>query len=362
MRSSVGVLATSTSRGALTLSQAGMPIVLVLLSLVFYVDNSAFLSAANVRAILIAVSYVGIIAVGQTLLLVGGEFDISVGANAGLSSLLSGWLMTTHHLPVAVAVLGGLACGAFIGLINGLLVVRVGLPAFIATLGMFYAAGGMTQLLTHGYPIYPLPKIVGKIGAANVFWGLGWSIVVLIVLAVVADQALRRTAIGRHLYATGADKEVARLVGINTSAYKISCFILTGTLSALAGLLVMASLASATTSIGQGWELYVIAGCIVGGVSLFGGEGTIVAGIVGTLLIQAIESGLVVIGVNPNWQEVAVGVVMVSAVVLDLLRRKLSARGLVARAEAQQLHGEGGPSAHERVPAKQAVSDQGEAS
>jgi ribose transport system permease protein len=238
-----------------------------------------------------------------------------------------------------VAILGGLACGACIGLINGLLVVRVGLPAFIATLGMFYAAGGLTQLLTHGYPIYPLPKIVGDIGSSKVFFGLGWSVVVLLVLAVVVDVALRRTSIGRHLYATGADKEVARLVGINTSLYKISCFVLTGVLAALAGLLVMASLASATTSIGQGWELYVIAGCIVGGVSLFGGSGTILAGIVGTLLIQAIESGLVVIGVNPNWQQVAVGVVMVAAVVLDLLRRKLSARGFVMLAGQQLLGG-----------------------
>jgi ribose transport system permease protein len=329
-RRRLGSLRGAAGRG-IAVSEAGILIFLGLLVLVFYLLQPNFLSAQNIRAMLIAVSFVGIIAVGQTLLLVGGEFDLSVGSNAGLSAIVSAWLMTSGGLPVPLAILGGLACGAGVGLVNALVVVRLGIPAFIATLGMYYSAAGLTLLVSHGYPIYPLPGVIGEIGTSSVFFGLGWSFVILLLLALVADFALRRTTVGRNLYATGGNKEIARLVGINTRLYKTACFVLTGALAALAGMLVMASLAAGSTSIGQGWELLVIAGVVVGGVSLFGGVGTVLAGIIGMLLLQVVQSGLVVVGVSPNWQQVAVGLIMVAAVGLDLFRRKVSARDLPHR-------------------------------
>ncbi len=311
-------------RRAFAVSEAGILVSLLALIVVFYLLNDAFLSAANIRAMLGAMSFVTIIAVGQTLLLVGGEFDLSVGSVAGLCSIISAWLMTKGHVPVPLGILGGLAAGSAIGLINGLVVVRLGIPAFIATLGMLYAAQGFTLLITNGYPIYPLPKAVNDIGQASPVLGLGWSFIVMAVLVVVADVVLRRTTVGRNLYATGGNKEIARLVGINTNAYKIVAFMLTSTLAALAGMFVMGSLGSATTSIGAGWELLVIAGVVIGGVSLFGGVGTVLAGFVGMLLLQVVQSGLVAVSVSPNWQTVAIGVIMIVAVGLDLFRRKVS--------------------------------------
>ncbi len=306
--------------------EVGVLSALAILVIVFFVLNHAFLSAINIRAILDAVAFVGIIGVGQTVLLVAGEFDLSVGSVAGLCAAVSGWLMTTGRLPVDIAVLGGLAAGAGLGLVNGVIVVRFGIPAFIATLGMLFVAQGMTQVITNGYPIYPLPDSVGNVGAAQPLFGIGWAFVILLVFLVVGDLTLRRTTIGRNVYATGGNKEVARLVGIDTDRYKMVCFTLVGTLSALAGMLVMASLASATTSIGQGWELTVIAGVVVGGVSLFGGVGTVLAGFIGMLLLQVVQSGLVVVGVSANWQQISVGVIMVLAVGLDVVRRKVSVR------------------------------------
>ena len=148
---------------------------------------------------------------------------------------------------------------------------------------------------------------------------------------------LRRTVLGRNMYATGGNPEVARLVGINTDLYKIGAFILVGVLAAIAGMFVMADLASGTTSIGSGWELTVIAGVVVGGVSLFGGAGTMAGGLIGVLLLQVVQSGLVVIGVNSNWQQIAVGVIMVLAVGLDILRRRLFiAGGAARRGDAKQ--------------------------
>jgi ribose transport system permease protein len=154
--------------------------------------------------------------------------------------------------------------------------------------------------------------------------GLGWSFVLLVVLATVGDLLLRRTVIGRNMYATGGNPEIAKLVGIGVARYKIACFVVVGALAALAGLLAMGSLGSATTGIGQGWELTVIAGVVIGGVSLFGGVGTVLAGVLGMVLLQSVQSGLVIIGVSTNWQTVSVGVIMILAVGLDLLRRKIS--------------------------------------
>lgn len=319
--------ASNRLRRALAISEAGVLVSLAGLVLVFWLLEPAFLSATNVRSMLSAISFVGIIAVGQTLLLVAGEFDLSVGSTAGLSAIVSAWLMTKGGLPVGIGILGGLGTGALVGLINGLLVVGVGIPAFIATLGMLYAAKGFTYVITNGYPIYPLPSVIGRIGSAEVIFGLGWSFVLLVVLALIGDFVLRRTTIGRNLFATGGNEEVARLVGIPTGRYKILAFMAVGMLASVAGMLVLADGASGTPSIGQGWELTVIAGVVIGGVSLFGGVGTVAAGIVGMLLLQVVQSGLVVVGVNPNWQTVAVGLIMILAVGVDVTRRRVSLSG-----------------------------------
>ena len=319
-------------RGALRLagratavSEAGVIGALVVLVVVFQSLDSAFLSSADIRAILAAVSFVGIIAVGQTILLVAGEFDLSVGSTAGLSAIVSAWVMTDGQAPYGVGIAAGIATGLLIGLVNGITVVRFGIPAFIATLGMLYTAQGLTNLITNGDPIYPLPAAVGDVGQATPLFGLGWSVWAMVLLLIVGDVILRRTTLGRNLYATGGNRDVAELVGINTAVYKLVCFVIVGGLSAVAGLFVMGSLATGSPTIGGGWELIVIAGVVVGGVSLFGGVGTVLAGLIGMLLLQVVQSGLVVVGVSANWQTVAVGVIMVLAVGLDLVRRRVSA-------------------------------------
>ena len=311
--------------------EVGVLLALVVIVVFFYVLEPAFLSERNIRAILRVVSFVGIIAIGQTILLVSGEIDLSVGAVAGLSAVVSAKLMTALALPVPVALVGGVLVGGCVGLVNGLAVVKLKIPAFIQTLGMLFIGQGLIQLVTNGYPVYPLPKVVGAIGMADFVFGLGWSFVFFVIAAVSADFVLRRTVLGRNMYATGGNPEVARLVGIDTNRYKIGAFMVTGMLAAVAGMFVMADLSSGTTSIGSGWELTVIAGVVVGGVSLFGGSGTMAGGLIGILLLQVVTSGLVVIGVNANWQQIAVGLIMVIAVGLDVLRRRTFIAGSSAQ-------------------------------
>jgi ribose transport system permease protein len=311
----------------LAVGEVGVLAALVLITAFFYLLEPAFLSERNIRAVLTVVSFVGIIAIGQTVLLIGGEFDLSVGSVAGVSAVVSAQLMTALALPVPVAVLGGMLTGGVIGLVNGLVVVKFKIPAFIQTLGMLFIGQGLIQVVTNGYPVYPLPESVGNFGAARPFLGMGWSFYFFIVVAVVADFVLRRTVLGRNMYATGGNQDVARLVGINTALYKIGAFVFIGVLAGIAGMFVMADLSAGTTSIGSGWELAVIAGVVVGGVSLFGGAGTIAGGLSGVLLLQVVQSGLVVVGVNANWQQIAVGIIMVLAVGLDILRRRFFIAG-----------------------------------
>jgi ribose transport system permease protein len=315
----------------IAVGELGVIAALLLLTAFFYALEPAFLSARNIRAILQVVSFVGIIAIGQTLLLINGEFDLSVGSIAGLSAVCAAKLMTAAALPVPVALLGGLAVGAGAGLVNGLVVVKLRIPAFIQTLGMLFIGQGLIQVVTNGAPGYPLPPVVSQIGQMHLVFGLGWSFVFFVAAALVADFVLRRTVLGRNMYATGGNPEVARLVGIDTDRYKIGAFVTIGALAAIAGMFVMADLASGTTSIGSGWELAVIAGVVVGGVSLFGGAGTLAGGIVGVLLLQVVASGLVVIGVSSNWQQIAVGSIMVLAVGLDIARRRYFTSGAGAR-------------------------------
>ena len=318
----------------IAVGEIGVIAALLLIVGLFYSIEPAFLSQRNVRAILNVVSFVGIIAIGQTILLVSGEFDLSVGSVAGLSAVVAAKLMTALALPVPLALLGGAGVGALVGLVNGVVVVKLHIPAFIQTLGMLFIGQGLIQVVTGGYPVYPLPPVIGQLGMATIAFGLGWSFAFFVAAALVADFVLRCTVLGRNMYATGGNGEVARLVGINTTLYKIGAFITVGAMSGVAGMFVMADLASGTTSIGSGWELIVIAGVVVGGVSLFGGAGTIAGAVVGILMLKVVQSGLVVVGVNSNWQQIAVGVIMVLAVGLDILRRRYFTVGAGARKAA----------------------------
>ena len=308
-------------RKALTVPEIGILAPLIAFTLLFDSLNPRFLSASSVEALLRGLAFVGVIGVGMTFLMVVGELDLSVGSVAGLCAIVAAWLMEKAGWNVAESLIAGLCLGAVVGLINGLIAVKIGIPAFITTLGMLYIARGFNYLICSGYPIYPLPHVVNSFGEANPI-GLSWSFLILVGIVLLGDFVLRRTTFGRMIYATGGNREVARISGINTSAVKIGCYMLTGTLAALGGILTMASLNVGQPDIGQGWELDVIASVVIGGVSLFGGVGTVVGSFIGLLVMQVVSTGLVMTGVRSHWQTVAVGSIMIVAVGMDLLRRR----------------------------------------
>jgi len=301
--------------------EVGVLIPLLGFIIIFYALNPIFLSPANVTTMLRAMSFVGVIAIGQTLLMISGAFDLSVGSTAGLAAIVCSYAMVRLNLSVPVAILIGLGVGALVGLVNSFSVLKLGVPAFIATLGMLYIAKGITFLISKGYTIYPLPEIVKTFGTAEPF-GTSWSFVIFVILAIIAHIILSMTTYGRKLYVVGGNPEVSRLAGISPAMIQLSGFVLVGMCAALAGMLLMSRIVTGNPTIGLGWELNVIAGVVIGGVSLFGGSGSIPGAVLGLLIMQVVNNGLVVINVDPYWQTVSVGLIMIIAVAIDVLRRK----------------------------------------
>jgi ribose transport system permease protein len=301
--------------------ELGMLLPLIACTFLFYSVSDSFLNSNSVASMMRAMAFIGIVAVGQTWLMISGEIDLSVGSVAGLCAVVASWLMKNAGWPVEAGLAAGVLVGLLAGLINGIIAVRFGIPAFIATLGMLYIARGLNYLLCKGYPIYPIPDSLKAFGRAEPL-GLSWAFIIFVGIVLLSDFCLRKTVYGRMVYATGGNKEVARIAGINTDLVKLSCYAFTGALAGVAGLLLMAQLNVGQPETGVGWELDVIAGVVIGGVSLFGGVGTVIGTFLGLMIMQVVRSGLVVAGVNTHWQTVAVGVIMILAVGVDLLRRR----------------------------------------
>lgn len=301
--------------------EIGVLIPLIGFIVIFYALNPTFLSPQFVTTMLRTMSFVGIIAIGQTFLLISGAFDLSVGSVAGLAAIVFTYVMVNMSLPIPVAVIAGLLTGVIIGLVNSFNVLKLGVPAFIATLGMLYIAKGITFLISKGYTIYPLPEAIKTFGTAEPF-GTSWSFIIFVAVAIIGHFTLSKTSYGRKLYVVGGNPEVANLAGINPGLIQLSGFILTGVSAAVAGMLLSSRIVTGNPTIGLGWELNVIAGVVIGGVSLFGGGGSIPGAVIGLLIMQVVNSGLIIIGVDPYWQTVSVGVIMIIAVAIDVLRRK----------------------------------------
>ena len=294
-------------------------IFLVVLVVVFGSINTGFLSGPNVATILRTAAFTGIIAVGMTVLLVTGEFDLSVGSTAGLGAVCAALAMQGTG-SVLIGVLVGLMVGSVIGMVNGVLTVYAGIPAFIVTLGTLFGARGLTFVFSEGRQVYPLPEDV-EVLSSNVL-GVPVSVWALLVVAIVGHWILRQSGYGRRAYAVGGNPRAAKLSGISPATIKLVAFVFAGLVSSLAGVLIMSLLNSGDPQIGRGLEFAVIAAVVVGGVGLFGGIGTVAGALLGVLFIQVVGTGLVVAGIDSSLQPAVIGAVMITALSLKLLVRQ----------------------------------------
>ena len=279
-----------------------------------------FLSRSSASAVLLSVSDQSIIAVGMTILLVAGAFDLSVGSTLALSGLVSA-IFAAQGYGVPVAVAAGLGVGTLIGVVNGLIITEVGINPFITTLGMMSLLRGLVLVLSGGQNVSDLPAAFTQIGQGRL---VGVQYPILIALAIVAAGhfLLSKTRFFRQNYYIGGNEKAAALSGINVRRMTVFNFALIGFLAALAGIVMTARLGSASTTAGKGLELRVISAVIIGGASLKGGEGTVLGAFLGTLLMSIIISSINLLGIDLNWVDFVLGAALLLAVMADVLGKR----------------------------------------
>lgn len=287
----------------------------------FSVKSPYFLNWDNWGNILTAVSITGVLAAAGTLLLVAGQFDLSVGSGVAFVGIVL--VQTAPALGIWPAIALSVVAGLGIGLLNGFLVTVVGVNALITTLGMLGIFRGLTLVIGKGQSIF----IEGFDWAtARPFLGIPMPAIVLAVVIAVFVVLMHATVFGRKMYAIGANPVAARLVGIRVDRVVFTGFLLSGACMALAGLLVTSQLGSSSANTGVGLELAVVTAVILGGTSLSGGTGTIAGTVVGLLIVGVLSNGLTLLNVDSSWQQVATGVLLILAVAVDRLRHTYLSR------------------------------------
>jgi ribose transport system permease protein len=304
---------------------------LALMTIALSMSSDSFLTVDNLTNVLRQISVNLCLSMGMTLVILSGGIDLSVGSTLALSGAVAAGLLkhgaTLERLNLFVqftplgAVAAGLATGAVIGLANGAAITRLGLPPFVATLGMLSIGRGLTMLWTGGFPVNGLGDEFGFIGAGR-FLGLPMPIVIAAALALILHIVTKRTRFGRALYAVGGSERAAALSGLNVRRTKLLAYAICGSLAGVAGLITAARLDAATPDAGVGYELDSIAAAVIGGTSLSGGRGSILGAVLGCLIIGVLNNGLVLLGVSPYWQQVIKGTVILVAVAIDRSTRR----------------------------------------
>ena len=310
-----------------------------------FIEKNKFLNAQNLAQLAKDTSFIAIMAVGMSIVVIAGGIDLSVGAIYALASVLGAMVLHRYgpegaHANVSAVFsvgLGALVCvgvGAACGLANGGLIVALRVHPFIITLGAMAILRGVAFVATQGQSVGGFPAALRNVVKFEI--GNGLSLVplaVMLVVTVAGALFLSRLAAGRRVYAVGGNEVAARFSGIRVGRVKISVYLLSGLCAGIAALLSLGYYGAATSGDGQGYELNVIAAAVVGGASLSGGKGTAVGAVLGALIIQMISSGIIILGIDQNYSQIIIGAVVIAAVVLDNLNTWLTRRRLAARAK-----------------------------
>ena len=295
-------------------------VVLLAAAVVFGLANDRFYRPENLSIVLQQAAVVGSLAVGQTLIILTAGIDLSIGAVMVLASLIMAKLVSDHTAPGPVALLIGLVVALLAGTVNGILVTRIKLPPFIVTLGTLSIFTAVTLIYAQGQTIsLPPGTFITWTGATLSFgaFHLTVGVLVMLLLYAVFAYALRQTAWGRHLYATGDDPEAARLAGIRTNRVLISAYVVGGAVVGIAAWVLVGRINGADPNAGINANLESITAVVIGGTSLFGGRGAVVGSLIGALIVQVFDNGLALAGVDPNYQVLAVGILVIAAVAAD---------------------------------------------
>ena len=305
---------------------------LVALLVFFSVASPNFMQLDNLVSILQATAVNGVLAIASTFVIVSAGIDLSVGTLMTFCAVMAGLVLTNHGLPLPLGIAAAIATGAGCGLVSGLVIAKLKIPPFIATLGMMMLLKGLSLVISGTKPIYfndtpgfsaiSQDSLIGDLVPAL---PIPNAVLILFLLAIAASVVLERTALGRYTYAIGSNEEAIRLSGVDVDFWKIVVYALGGGICGVAGLLIASRLNSAQPALGQGYELDAIAAVVIGGTSLSGGSGTILGTIIGAFIMSVLTNGLRILSVAQEWQTVVTGVIIILAVWADILRRRTRA-------------------------------------
>ncbi len=302
---------------------------LIILIIVFSLASPNFLQFRNVVGIFLATAVNGILALGVTFVIITAGIDLSIGTVMTFAAVITGVLVTNWELPIAVGVLGGIAAGGLAGLINGVVIAKMRVPPFVATLGMMYVAKGLALIISELRPIYftdtPAFRDIATgslIGRVVPGFDLPNAVLILFGAALIGNFLLFKTILGRYTFALGSNEEATRLSGVNTARWKIAVYTVSGLYAGLGGIVIASRLNSAQPALGQGYELDAIAAVVIGGTSLSGGQGSILGTVIGAFVISVLTNGLRMLSVPQEWQIVVTGAIIIVAVYFDMVRRR----------------------------------------
>ena len=302
---------------------------LLALMVFFTLASPNFLQTDNLVAILQATAVNGVLAIACTFVIITSGIDLSVGTLMTFSAVMAGVFCTYWGLPIWWGIFAAIASGAASGWLSGVLIAKLKVPPFIATLGMMMLLKGLSLVISGTKPIYfndtpefPMISQESLIGWLLPALPIPNAVLILFVVAVLASLVLNKTVLGRYTFALGSNEEAVRLSGVNVDFWKIIVYTVSGAICGIAGLLIASRLNSAQPALGQGYELDAIAAVVIGGTSLSGGTGTILGTIIGAFIMSVLTNGLRILSVAQEWQTVITGIIIILAVYIDILRRK----------------------------------------
>ena len=298
-------------------------IAVIVVYIFFTIMNPRFSSVDNLINIARQMSINMVIAVGMTYVIISGGLDLSVGSVGIMCGCLAGVLMAGFGVPIVLAILIGLFAGGLAGFINGYVIAKFRVPPFVTTLAMMSIARGAAIIVTGGYIISGFPPKFNEIGI-GFFLGIPFPVYVMIFLVIIGHIVLSKTEFGLNIYALGGNERAARLAGLKVDSMKLKIYTLSGVLAAVGGILLTARVISAQPALMMSTNLEVIAAVFVGGTRMGGGEGTMLRTVLGAILMAFLFNGLNIIGVGYEWQQVAIGIILIGAVGMDMRRSSVA--------------------------------------
>lgn len=299
-----------------------MLIVLIILCIVLSILKPAFYSKFNVSTLIRTISWTTIVAFGQTLVLLTGGIDLSVAGMAGMSGILAAWFMVNAGIPPFIVIPCVNILAFLCGCLNGLLITKLGMIPFIATLATGQIFTGVIYVITEGHPILGIPEGAVKLGQGMLFGTIPYPTIAMLLLCVLFIYITKYTPFGRYIYAVGGNKTAADIAGVKTDQTEIFVYGLSAVMASVAGILITCRLGTAQPTVGADWVMPSVTAAAIGGTSLAGGRGTIIGALIGGCFMGVVENAITILAISAYWEQVITGVIIIIAIAIDCVKSK----------------------------------------